>query len=170
MEVQNVSQVDYLAFFSTELPKQLAEWSKLRDELQQRQGAMSAVVEANAMRQQAEDVLRKAQSDAEQMRSAAQAALDDANSKRAHVEGEMAQEQAKLAAILEETNAKLAALSEEKAAFAAHVKASQDAAAKQERDLASRLALLESQQKALSSDRSALEFRIKKFSEAIGTL
>jgi len=170
MDVQNAAQVDYLAFFSTELPKQLAEMAALRDELQQRQGAMSAVVEANNLRQQAVDVLTKAQTDAATMKQDAERALSEAMAAKAQAEADAAGEKATLQSLLEEVNGKLRQLAEDKLAFDADTKKRKDAADKRDRELSARASELAAQQDAMAQDRTNLEMRIKKFSEAIGAL
>ena len=170
MEVQTVPQVDYLAFFSTELPKQLAEMAKLRDELQQRQGAMSAVSEANAMREQAAKMLEQAHKDAQAMRQAAQDELRAAEDSRKQAGDLVAGEAKKVGAMLDEVNAKLKVLEQERSDFDLDVKKKTTALDRREKEFASKLATLESQQKALSAERATLEVRIKKFSDAIGAV
>ena len=63
--------MDYLDYFTNQLPKNLASLAALRDEMAARQGAMSAVDDANGMKAQATTALETAKADAAAMRAAA---------------------------------------------------------------------------------------------------
>lgn len=59
--------VDYLAYFTTQMPKDLAQMAALRDELAKRQGAMSAVEAAVADRAAASAALEAAKAEAKNL-------------------------------------------------------------------------------------------------------
>jgi len=65
MNISNdTPSMDYLAYFTNQMPKDLAHMAALRDELAQRQGALSAVVEANQDRKAAKLLLENATAEA----------------------------------------------------------------------------------------------------------
>jgi len=62
MNIANDSpSTDYITYFTQQLPKDLAAMAALRDELAKRQGALSAVEDANKMREEAKAELEKTQ-------------------------------------------------------------------------------------------------------------
>jgi len=68
MNIANDSpSMDYVTYFTQQLPKDLATMAALRDELAKRQGALSAVEDANKMREDAKVELEKAKADAAAM-------------------------------------------------------------------------------------------------------
>ena len=74
----DTAAVDYVDYFTKQLPKDLAAMAVLRDELAQRQGAMSAVEDANKLKEQAAAALETAKTEAAAMLADAQTALDAA--------------------------------------------------------------------------------------------
>lgn len=55
--------VDYVSYFTKQFPKDLAQMAALRDELEKRQGALTAVEEANKLRAEADDYAAKIKAD-----------------------------------------------------------------------------------------------------------
>ena len=74
----DTAAVNYVDYFTKQLPKDLAAMAVLRDELAQRQGAMSAVEDANKLKEQAAAALETAKTEAAAMLADAQTALDAA--------------------------------------------------------------------------------------------
>ena len=60
----DTAAVNYVDYFTKQLPKDLAAMAVLRDELAQRQGAMSAVEDANKLKEQATAALETAKAEA----------------------------------------------------------------------------------------------------------
>lgn len=102
------ANIDYVDYFVNQLPKNLAQMASLRDELAARQGALSAVEEANKSRAEAEKYARTLKEDTDNL-------LADAKSKGADATARLAVAKAKEATLVNET-----AKSEE--AFAAREK------------------------------------------------
>lgn len=65
--VNDNPNVDYLTYFTTQMPKDLAQMAALRDELSKRQGAMSAVESAIADRAAASEELKAAKTEAKEL-------------------------------------------------------------------------------------------------------
>ena len=55
--------VDYVSYFTKQFPKDLAQMAALRDELEKRQGALTAVEDANKLRAEADDYAAKIKAD-----------------------------------------------------------------------------------------------------------
>ena len=84
MEISNDTAhgVDYLYYFTTQLPQDLARLAALREELQVRQGAMSAVEDATRMRDEAAQILASAKEEADALRADTKAKNADATAKK----------------------------------------------------------------------------------------
>ena len=80
MDVSNDIQqpVDMVSYITKQLPKDLLQLITVRDELAKRQGAMSAVEDANKLKEQAAAALETAKTEAAAMLADAQTALDAA--------------------------------------------------------------------------------------------
>lgn len=82
MEVSNDTQpVDVVNYITTQLPKDLLNLIAVRDELAKRQGAMSAVEDANNLRAAAAAALESAKADSTEMLAVARAELATAKVK-----------------------------------------------------------------------------------------
>lgn len=149
---------DWLAFF-TDLPVNLARMATLRDELEKRQGAMSAVEAAAADREQAAKELADAKAKAAAMLDGADAKIKEiAASQNDLAAKQKAFEDAEAAA------AKTAAARD----LALDAKAARLADA--ERVLQENQSTLEAAQAKLASDTAILEARIKAFQEKVAHL
>ena len=84
MEISNDTShgVDYLYYFTTQLPQDLARLAALREELQVRQGAMSAVEDATRMRDEAAQILASAKEEADALKADTKAKNADATVKK----------------------------------------------------------------------------------------
>jgi len=82
--------VDYVTYFTKQFPKDLAAMASLRDELEARQGALTAVNDANQLRKDAEEVKAKAIAEAESSTAAAKQYLADAKAKNDDVNARIA--------------------------------------------------------------------------------
>ena len=151
--------IDYIDYFTKQLPKDLAAMASIRDELAKRQGALTAVNEAVADRAAAAKELAEA-------KEQAKALLDDAKAKNA-----------KAAAKTAELNAQETALKDaEKAAF--------HAIAAREKDIDSRMQVLvtREEQVAINAERNnarsaqldaaeaALAARVKAFQDKVAAI
>jgi Skp family chaperone for outer membrane proteins len=89
MDIANEKKpVDYLTFFTKQLPRDLAALATLRDELEKRQGAMTAVEDALkiksdavALRQKAKDELEAARNEAATLAQESKVKIDLANAR-----------------------------------------------------------------------------------------
>jgi chromosome segregation ATPase len=155
--------IDYVDYFTNQLPKDLAAMAKLRDELAKRQGAMTAVDDANRLRTEAQAVLADARAQAANLVNTAKAEYDGKM-------GELAAAQKKLDDTLKTLakrekdfdnnyNVKTAELTKREAQLTA-LQTNLDA---QEADLVAREA-------KVKSDRIALDARIKAFQDKVAAL
>ena len=77
MNVFNTTgQIDYFDYFANQLPKDLAAMAQLRDELVKRQGALTAVDDANKLRIDAQAALADAKAQAADLIGSAKAQHD----------------------------------------------------------------------------------------------
>jgi len=155
--------VDYIAYFTKQLPQDLARMAELRDELEKRQGAMTAVDKINAAKVEADEALAQARREADAMTAAAKSALAKAKAK------ELASEEREKA-LTERENA-FAVTSNNRAS--ALDKQAADVVAKTqylERDLASRSDALTAQTAKIEADRQALDARIQSFQTKVAAL
>lgn len=65
--------VDYVSYFTKQFPKDLAQMAALRDELEKRQGALTAVDDANKLRAEADAYAAKIKADVDGLLSDARA-------------------------------------------------------------------------------------------------
>jgi hypothetical protein len=152
--VNEQPNVDYVTYFTQQLPKDLAAMAQLRDELAKRQGALSAVEKANKDREKAAKVLEAATAEAATIVADAQKVADASAAKKAELyvletelvadrksfvseaaaktsdlmnrEQQVANREAAVAALQTEYATKLQALDADRAALNARVKAFQD--------------------------------------------
>lgn len=151
--------VDYLAYFTTQMPKDLAQMAALRDELAKRQGAMSAVEAAVADRAAASAELKTAKAEAKDL-------LADAKDKNAAATAKS-----------KELDAKELALNIRYADVEVALQSKADAVAERERRASSnevsQAALkdkLEERSTQLDADRAVLDSRVKAFQDKVAAL
>jgi hypothetical protein len=167
MDIANEKKpVDYLAYFTKQLPRDLAALATLRDELEKRQGAMTAV----------EDAL-KIKNDAVALRAAAKDELDVARKEAAAIAQESKVR-------IELTDAREKAADERDSAFEKRnreinadltardkaLRQREDVVVSAERDLAAREARLSNGGAKLAADTKALDERIKAFQSKVAAL
>jgi ribonuclease Y len=151
--------VDYLAYFTTQMPKDLAQMAALRDELAKRQGAMSAVEAAVADRAAASAELKAAKAEAKDL-------LADAKDKNAAATAKG-----------KELDARELALNIRYADVENALQAKADAVAERERRVSSNETSqatlkdkLEERSAQLDADRAVLDSRVKAFQDKVAAL
>lgn len=77
------ANVDLVDYFTKQMPLQLAQMAALKEELAKRQGALSAVEDANKLREKAAAELEAAKAEAADLKAAAKTALESAKAKDA---------------------------------------------------------------------------------------
>lgn len=160
MNVSNdAPSMDYLAYFTNQMPKDLAQMAALRDELAKRQGAMSAVEAANADRAAAKAELDAAKAEAKEL-------LADAKAKSAAA-----------TAKAKEVDAKEDAFNIRCADMEAAYKSNFDAlvvregrVSANETSLAAFQVMLEGRAAKLDADRVSLDDRVKAFQDKVAAL
>ena len=151
--------VDYVTYFTQQLPKDLAAMAQLRDELAKRQGALSAVEKANKDREKAAKVLENATAEAATIMEDAQKvakANDDKKVELSALEEALLVQQKSFAS---EMATKTADLTRRESEVAARESTTRTDEANN--------ATLHAQLKA---DRSALDARIKAFQDKVAAL
>lgn len=157
--INDQPNVDYVTYFTQQLPKDLAAMAQLRDELAKRQGALSAVDKANKDREKAAAKLEAA---------SAQAALIVAEA-----------EKTKQAAAIEKVklDAQSATLEQAQKAFAAETAAKTVDLMRREQQVTNREATVAAIQTeyveklaALDEDRASLNARVKSFQDKVAAL
>jgi len=151
--------VDYVKYFTEQLPRDLAQMAALRDELAVRQGAISAAQDAVADRKKAQQELDAARATAAEIQTYAKADAEVAKTELARVQG---LEKAFVAKEAETTAA---------------LNARETQVAQREKSVASQAALVESQaakleQRAatLAAEEAALQARIKAFQDKVAAI
>jgi chromosome segregation ATPase len=164
MNVFNDSpQIDYVSYFTTQLPKDLAAMAQLRDELARRQGALTAVDEANKLRSDAAVALEDAKTQAADLLASANAAHDKTMA-------EVKDATAKLNASVKQFNAREKAFDDSYTVRVAELTRRETNAAiveKTNADKEAQLAILDAK---LTADRAALDARIKAFQDKVASL
>jgi chromosome segregation ATPase len=150
---------DYIDYFTRQLPVDLANMAKLRDELAVRQGALTAVEDAARDRAVAKDELEGA-------RRATKAMFDDANAQKDAAQALEAQVTADRNAL----GARIAAFDDASAKAEAVLAKRIAAADKRENDLAMLADSLTARSAQLDKDALALEARVKAFQEKVASL
>lgn len=158
--------VDYVTYFTKQFPKDLAAMATLRDELEKRQGALTAVDDANQLRKDAEVIKAKAIAEAESATTAAKQYLEDAKAKNDDVN-------ARLAALTDKENALARAKADYEANRAVDEKSLVErikAAAAKETQLATREDAVAKAEVKLKADQDSLDARIKAFQAKVAAL
>jgi hypothetical protein len=161
MNIQNDSAaaVDYVTYFTKQLPQDLAAMAALRDELAVRQGALTAVEDAAKMREDAKQLLATTKADAQASQLAASNLVADAAAKK--------QVQDARQKDLDKRDADAAAAASENARIlAAQVKAADVQAVA----LAVREATLTQAQEKLAEAQSVLASRIATFQAKVAAI
>lgn len=150
---------DYIDYFTRQLPIDLANMSKLRDELAIRQGALTAVEDAVRDRNTAKEELEGA-------RRTVKALFDDANNQRDAAQALATQVAADKAALEKAQTAFDDRQAKAEAALAKRIAA----ADKRESDLQALADKLSARSAQLDKDALALEARVKAFQEKVASL
>ena len=157
--VNEQPNVDYVTYFTQQLPKDLAAMAQLRDELAKRQGAMSAVEKANKDREKAAKVLEAATAEAATIVADAQK-VADAN----------AAKKAELYVLETELVADRKAFAAETVAKTADLVTREQQVASREAAVAALQAEYVSKLQVLDADRAALNARVKAFQDKVAAL
>lgn len=158
--------MDYLNYFTNQLPKDLAQLAALRDELAVRQGSLTAAEDAMADRKQAADELADAKASAKKMLDDAKETLADAKSKLAKLKLDRdAFDEAKAQADKAAEEREML-LSRREASWNINEERQQKAAAA----LDAREAALDARDTALARDTQALAVRVKAFQDKVASL
>lgn len=151
--------VDYLTYFTTQMPKDLAQMATLRDELAKRQGAINAVEAAVADRAAASAVLEAAKAEAKDL-------LTDAKDKNAAATAKG-----------KDLDTREKALSALRADMEVALQTKANAVAERERRVSSnevsQTALknkLQERSDQLNADRAVLDSRVKAFQDKVAAL
>lgn len=155
--------VDYIAYFTKQLPRDLARMAELRDELEKRQGAMMAVDEINAAKAAADEALAQARVEAEAMKAAAKATLTSAKAKEAMVAEREKAHAEREKAFNADVEVKTAQLAKQEADIVAKT-------AYLERELSDRAAALDAVAAKLDVEKRALDIRIQNFQAKVAAL
>jgi hypothetical protein len=157
--VNEQPNVDYVTYFTQQLPKDLAAMAQLRDELAKRQGAMSAVEKANKDREKAAKVLEAATAEAATIVADAQKVADTNAAKKAE-----------LYVLETELIADRKAFAAEAVAKTADLTTREQQVASREAAVAALQAEYASKLQALDADRAALNARVKAFQDKVAAL
>jgi chromosome segregation ATPase len=155
--------VDYIAYFTKQLPRDLARMAELRDELEKRQGAMMAVDEINAAKAAADKALAQARVEADAITAAAKATLTSAKAKEAMVAEREKAYVEREKAFNADVEVKVAQLAKQEADITTKT-------AYLERELSDRAAALDSVASKLDVEKRALDIRIQNFQAKVAAL
>lgn len=156
-------QIDYVDYFTNQLPKDLAAMAQLRDELARRQGALTAVDEANALRAEAAAKLADAQTQYADLTAKARTEYDSSMAK-------IKAAQSKLDNTLKELNAREKAFDDSYTVRVADITRRETNTAILEKELADKQTRLNVLDAKLVADRAALDARIKAFQDKVASL
>lgn len=160
MNVANdAPQMDYVKYFTEQLPRDLAAMAALRDELATRQGALSAAEDTLKLKADAQAALAAAKAEAAQLVVDAKAKNDEAKVKN---DAAKAREAAVLK-LQQEFDVKSAAALAELTAAKAQIAAREQALAEAQLLCNDKLA-------ALENDRAVLNARVKAFQDKVAAL
>ena len=155
----SLNHTNLIEYIQKQLPGELTTLVNLQAELAQRQGALSAVAEANADREKAKQILVDATAQADTMLSNAKATLADVKAKKETLDASEAALNARTTEFNASSEKQLAEL---------------DAQAKLQTAKAAALAKQQTQldeaTEALAQDRATLEARIKAFQDKVAAI
>jgi chromosome segregation ATPase len=151
--------VDYVTYFTKQFPKDLANMAALRDELEKRQGALTAVEDANKLRMEADEYAAKTKADVDGL-------LSDARDKNRRLDAARADLDSAAASFRQEAEATEKTLAAREKEVAAR-----------EKTVASRMTALDAKDVELQNQNAKLvsaqvEFdaRVKAFQERVASL
>ena len=160
MNISNdTPSMDYLAYFTTQMPKDLAAMAALRDELAIRQGALSAAEDTVKLKADAAAALESATAEAAAMRAEAKVYMQEAKAQKAAAD--------KREKDLNDRDDKASAqfASREKALSVKEMQVQS-----QMNSLEAKDARLFADQAQLESDRVALDARVKAFQDKVASI
>lgn len=164
MNVFNDSpQIDYVDYFTNQLPKDLAAMAQLRDELARRQGALTAVDDANKLRAEATAILVDAKAQYADLTSKAKTEYDSAMAG-------IRTAQTKLDAAVQSFEAREKEFDASYTARVADISRREINAAALEKQLADKESRLASLEKTLAADRANLDARVKALQDKVASL
>ena len=150
---------NFVDYFTKQLPIDLAQMATLRDELAQRQGALTAVADANADREAAKAELAAAKAQAADLLADAKAKNADATAKKKTQDAREAKlNEQEEAYLLAKTSGEESVAAAEKALEAAKIRVTEYEATLNDRAA------------KLDADRVALEIRIKAFQDKVASI
>lgn len=158
--------VDYVTYFTKQFPKDLAAMATLRDELEARQGALTAVDDANQLRRDAETIKAKAIAEAETSKTAADQYLADAKAKNAEVNAKVSELTAQESAFVRAKSDYESNRAVNEKSLAERIKV----VAARETQLADREAALAKATEELRTQQDSLDARIKAFQAKVAAL
>jgi len=155
----DVPAVDYVSYFTKQFPKDLAQMAALRDELEKRQGALTAVEDANKLRAEADDYAAKTKADVDGL-------LSDARDKNRRLDAAAADLAARERAFDTSSSKKEADLAKrEKEVSLREAAVTSRMAAMDAKDV-----VLQNKQAKLVSDQVEFDSRVKAYMERIASL
>ena len=155
----SLNHTNLIEYIQKQLPGELTTLVNLQAELAQRQGALSAVAEANADREKAKQILADASAQADSMLSNAKATLANVKAKQQTLDA--------LEAALTARTVDFNASSEKQTA---ELDAQAKLQAAKATDLAKQQTQLDEANEALAQDRATLEARIKAFQDKVAAI
>lgn len=161
MNISNDSSqgIDYLHYFTTQLPQDLARLASLRDELEKRQGALSAVEDSARMRAEAVQILSAAKEEADALKADTKAKNADVTSKKKLLD---AREEALIA--------RESSFDVEYAAKIQNIESRYAAVAQSEANALSRDNALTEKEAALKAEQIALDVKVKALQDKVAAL
>lgn len=152
-------QVNYVDYFTNQLPKDLAAMAALRDELAKRQGALTAVEDANKLKAEAVALLAKAKAEAAELVTDANEANQKAKADAAEAKAKRAKDVAELADKDKALDAREKVVGQRERAVTAR-----------EEDVTKREAVVETAAAKYRADQDSLDERIKAFQAKVAAL
>lgn len=150
---------DYLTYFTTQMPKDLAAMAALRDELAVRQGALSAAEDTVKLKAQAAAALESATAEAAAMRAEAKVYVQEAKAQKAAADKRETDLNARDDKMVEMFAAREKALSVKETQVQSQMNA-----------LDAKDARLFADHAQLESDRVALDARVKAFQDKVASI
>lgn len=159
-------KTDYLDYILNQVPKDLAALATLRDELARRQGALTAVDDANQLRADAEKIRKLAESELANAKTEAATILDEARAAEAKAKTATTAAKAREDAV----NKAEIALDEAAKAEAKNLDAREAACASKEAYLLKLDASLNDRADKLANDETSLAARVKALQDKVASL
>ena len=156
---QSAAPVDYFEYFSKQFPEIVLNMARLRDELALRQGAINAVQETLAAREDARFILANAKKESEDLLAQANKELTQAKRKSTEAANTSKAYKAQVADFNKQSEAVLAQLSAEKSILQSRMD-----------ELDARERALQEREKAVSQAQIDLDVRIKEFQSRVASL